>query len=159
MPATSKSVQKRQPSHCQPEFAPVQLVMRSVFVLRIVLCIGFTCLMGPGVSNVPAQAPDESTAESTAEHLDQLKNIREGLVDAGARPEQRRRWADMLLSYNSPQANALIIELLGFSENPDVQRALCGVIADRARRAPKHSTPVLCHRCLTCSGRRRKTCG
>lgn len=93
--------------------------------------------MGPGVSNVPAQAPDESTAESTAEHLDQLKNIREGLVDAGARPEQRRRWADMLLSYNSPQANALIIELLGFSENPDVQRALCGVIADRARRAPE----------------------
>ncbi len=106
-------------------------------MLRTVLWIGLACVMGLGVTIAHAQAPDAQAGEPTQDHLDQIENIRAGIVDPQARPEDRRRWSELLLSYSSPQARTLVVELLGLAESPDVQRALCGVIADRARQAPQ----------------------
>ena len=113
---------------------------------RTVSQIGFAFLLGLSVQTARSQPAEpfktqaiaeSSTTQPVSEHLGQLRNIREGLVDPHARPEDRRRWAELLLSYNSEQAKALIVELLGLRGNPDVQRALCRVIADRARQTPE----------------------
>lgn len=85
-----------------------------------------------------SQTEELSAAGPTSKERDQLRNIREGLVDPEARPEDRRRWAEMLLSFDSEETKALIVELLGLAENPDVQRALCAGIIVRARQTPEH---------------------
>ncbi len=119
---------------------------------RIVNRIAFVFLLGLSVQTARSQPVEPSQAQATAEsattqrvaeHLGQLQNIREGLVDPHARPEDRRRWAELLLSYNSEQAKALIVELLGLTGDPDVQRALCRVIAARARQTPERLDATL----------------
>jgi HEAT repeat protein len=106
-------------------------------VFRLIGCILFVLAAGPAKLSVRSQPPREPTDTAPSEHSEQLKNIRDGLLDPEVRPENRRRFADLLLSYNSPQARALTVELLGLAQSPDVQRALCTVIADRARRTPE----------------------
>jgi HEAT repeat protein len=111
-------------------------------VKRIIVRVGLACLMGFTAPAALSQENDLAIAQPTdprdsSPHLSQLRNVREGLCDPDARPEERRRWADMLLSYDSPGAKALTIELLGATERPEVQRAICGVVADRARHTPE----------------------
>jgi HEAT repeat protein len=64
-------------------------------------------------------------------------------LDAEARAVERRRWAEQLFSYDSPQAESLIVELLTLSERPEVQQALCEVIVDRAGKRPERLDAVL----------------
>lgn len=84
----------------------------------------------------PARIIAEPPPDRVAIQDQQLKTCREGLVDPEARPSDRRRWAELLLSYRTPQAVALTVELLGDAQRVEVQRALCRVIADRAAAEP-----------------------
>lgn len=86
---------------------------------------------------VQPDAADLQIEKRSRDHLEQLQRCKEGLVDPDARAVDRQRWAASLLSFDSPQAKALTIELLGLGDIPEVQRALCSVIGDRARRAPE----------------------
>jgi HEAT repeat protein len=71
-----------------------------------------------------------------AEHVAAIARCREGLLDAQARREEQRRWAEQLFSYDSAEAKSLIVELLGMADRPDVQRALCQMILERSHRSP-----------------------
>lgn len=71
------------------------------------------------------------------EHAKQLETCQAGLLDPAARDEDRRRWADLLLSYDSPAARAMVVELLRRSDRPGVQRTLCRAIGDKAQVAPE----------------------
>lgn len=85
---------------------------------------------------VRAQSPsvDPSVvAPHNAAHIQQIRTCREGILDASARNEDRRRWIELLLSYGSPESNALVIELLRPSAKPEIQRAVCDVLYERGR--------------------------
>ncbi len=103
---------------------------------RCVILLGFACLVGPGPATNRAQPPAAPAAETIPDHGRQLQTCREGILDAQIRPDDRRRWADLLLSYDSPQADALVVELLSLSSRPDVQGALCAALGTRLRGAP-----------------------
>ncbi len=104
---------------------------------RVVACILFSCLLGPGVEPGQGQTADSPAAQPTPEHLESLNLCREGILDTQARPVERRRWAEQLFSYDSSPARSLIAELLSLPDRPDVQRALCEVIVERARKDPE----------------------
>lgn len=70
-------------------------------------------------------------------HLDQLQTCREGILDAQARESDRIRWANMLLSYDTPDSQAMVVELLRWNKSNEVQRALSAVVADQARINPQ----------------------
>ncbi len=89
------------------------------------------------VAPVIAEPPNTVAAVPTLDHLNQIATCRAGLLDPQARPEERRRLAELLLSFNTPQSHDLMVELLGMSARVDVQRAVCGVLADRGRLTPK----------------------
>lgn len=111
-------------------------------MLRIVGLILILAYQAPGVW--PASADQaEMGSETSSNHLEQLQKCREGLVDPKARPEDRKRWAELLFSYQSQPAQALVVELLSDAQMPDVQRALCGVLADRARSKPQGLSDAL----------------
>lgn len=74
--------------------------------------------------------------DNLATHLDQLHTCREGILDPQARSGDRLRWAVMLLSYDTPEAREMIIELLRWNRAPEVQRAISAVVADQARKNP-----------------------
>ncbi|UCE59293.1 MAG: HEAT repeat domain-containing protein [Phycisphaerales bacterium] len=82
-----------------------------------------------------AQTSDTPTEEQKV-HLEQLQHCRDGIIDAHARPEDRRRWIDILLSYETPESKALVVELIGFSADPDAQESLCEGIERHARLHP-----------------------
>lgn len=110
--------------------------LRSTFVLRNIVWITLTSLIGLGAPFAHSQTTEGPPDQATRDHLAQLHSIREGIVDPQARPEDRRRWVELLLSYGSIHARTLVVELLGLAENAEVQGALCRVIAERAREAP-----------------------
>ena len=89
----------------------------------------------PPASN--AQPPPNVAAEPLPDHNRQLQTCREGLLDPQVRADDRRRWAELLLSYESPQANSLIVEFLNLSTRPDAQAAVCAALAERSRVAPQ----------------------
>ncbi|RME41399.1 MAG: hypothetical protein D6788_01315 [Planctomycetota bacterium] len=68
---------------------------------------------------------------------DQLRTCREGLLDPQARFDERRRWADMLLSFKTPAARDMVVELLRTADRPEVRRALCSVLAEAAISHPE----------------------
>jgi len=82
------------------------------------------------------QTAATTTPAASPEHLEQLQTCREGITDPQARPADRRRWAELLLTYRTPQASELTIELLRRSRSPDVQLAVCSVLADHAPGNP-----------------------
>ena len=90
-----------------------------------------------GLHAAPNQVADTSPDRVIANEDVQLRTCRAGLLDPKSRPEERARWAELLFSYQGASAKALIIDLLGNSVFPDVQRALCGVLAERAGREPE----------------------
>lgn len=97
----------------------------------------------PDPGNLQSQdTPEEkplspSTPDPTAKHQEELARCRKGIVDPEARPVERRRWASQLLSYDTQPARALSVELLGLADRPNVQRTLCEVVSERARRTPE----------------------
>ena len=75
-------------------------------------------------------------AGSADVHAEQLANCRAGILDPQATPEGRRRWIDNLLSYGTPQAKALIVELLTGTPDSLAPLAVCEGIARHARSHP-----------------------
>lgn len=100
-------------------------------------------LLGPPQYTATIPSGDSASDEALAQHVQQLDTCREGLLDPQARPEDRHRWAELLFSYDSPEAASLVVELLSDAQHPDVQRALCEVLADQARRNPNAHDPGL----------------
>lgn len=72
----------------------------------------------------------------------QLETCKEGLLDQQARPEDRRRFATLLLSLPAPNRGSEVAALLGYASNLDVQRAVCGALLDRANRSNTNLDPV-----------------
>ncbi len=104
--------------------------------MRFALSVGFVvCWIG--IPSVRSQVTDPAEIPAPDDQLALLERCREGLVDPEARSVERRRWAETLLSLGTAEAGSMVIELLGPSTGPEVQRALCAVIADRARRSPE----------------------
>jgi len=103
---------------------------------RLVIFMGFAALLGSSPATDRAQPPAAPAAETIPDHARQLQTCREGILDPQIRPDDRRRWADLLLSYDSPQADALIVELLTLSTRPDVQGTVCAALGTRSRGAP-----------------------
>lgn len=106
--------------------------MRCIAILLV-----SACLLGvpPLVSD--AQPTPNTAAEPLPDQVRQLQTCRAGLLDPQVRADDRRRWAELLLSYDSPQANALIVELLTLSTRSDVQAGICTALAERSRSAPQ----------------------
>lgn len=96
------------------------------------LCLlAFLSPVGAG----PVRTPPPDKVEAPALHK-QLATCRAGIVDPRARPEERRRWVEMLFTYDTPAADALVSELLGPSHRPAVQGAVCEVMAQHGRTHP-----------------------
>jgi len=106
-------------------------------VPRSVILIGFALLVGLPPATGLAQPPGTPGAEAVPDHVRQLQTCREGILDPQVRPDDRRRWAELLLSYDSPQANTLIVELLALSARPDVQGAVCAALGEGSRDATR----------------------
>ncbi len=121
----------------------VAIGFRKLVVIGNLLGIGLVALAGVGVTTSSrSQAAPPTDAEAVPEQTRQLQTCREGILDPEARAEERRRWAELLLSYNSSESAVLVVELLCLAQYPDVQRALCGVIADRTRVAKARLEPA-----------------
>jgi len=93
------------------------------------------------VSASPASAQEvpDAAAPTNGDTLDnqKLDTCREGILDADARDQDRRRWTVHLFSYDSPEANALIVSLLAPTQRVAVRRTVCEVMADTARTQPE----------------------
>jgi len=106
-------------------------------VPRLAIFVGLAFLLGSPLATGRAQPPSTPAADSVPDQNRQLQTCREGLLDPQIRAEDRRRWAALLLSYDSPEANALIVELLTLSTRSDVQAGVCAALAERSRGAPQ----------------------
>ncbi|MBU0718013.1 MAG: HEAT repeat domain-containing protein, partial [Planctomycetes bacterium] len=107
---------------------------------RLGICACWLAALGAPAPFVSAQS-ETTTEADTTNHLEQLANCRDGIVDTQARPEGRRRWINTLLAFDTPEARQLIVELLKLSTSPEAQRAICEVIAHDARSAPGRLSP------------------
>ena len=79
-----------------------------------------------------AQTDGGTAARTLSQQQRRLDTQREGILDPDLQLKDRRRWAALLLSYGSEESTALIVELLGIPDRPEVQRALCDALADRS---------------------------
>lgn len=110
------------------------------------LFLGIVTQSAPAADNRSGRDPrsGETTGVTSAgiapAHLEQLQTCRDGITDPEARPADRRRWAELLFTYRSAEAAGLVIELLRMKQLPDVQRAVCSVIVDRAHAVPYGQT-------------------
>ena len=86
--------------------------------------------------DAPLSPKQLATERLTPEQQLQLDNCREGILDAHARPEDRRRWVELLFSLDPAVSGDLAVQLLSLSDKPDVQLTLCEVITTRARTTP-----------------------
>ena len=111
------------------------------------MLIGFIChfalLMQPlgdeSGNSDPQDIHDASQPEST--HQEQLLKCREGILDPQARPPDRRRWVELLFSYDGVVAHSLVVELMHMDARPEVQRTICDVIRDLGRTSPGRLHP------------------
>ncbi len=71
----------------------------------------------------------------------QLRTCREGNLDPQAPPEDRRRWVQLLLTFKSPEADNLVLELLNPAHRPEVQRAVCSELSAVLRSDPLRANP------------------
>lgn len=110
---------------------------------NLVVRLAFLSFVGYATAAGRPQFAEGVPAEPTAEQTLQLETCHAGLIDPDARPEERRRWAELLFSYRAPEATAMMADLLKPGGSPDVQRALAGVIAARGHDAPDRLDAVL----------------
>lgn len=78
----------------------------------------------------------DSSVLPSQNHIEQLKNCRAGIVDPQARHEERRRWIETLLTFDTPSSRQLVTDLLGIGDRSDVQLAICEVLTSQSRTAP-----------------------
>jgi len=96
------------------------------------------CLLGVAPISGRAQpAANAASKPPPSDQTRQLQTCREGLLDPLIRADDRRRWAQLLLSYDSSEANAIIVELLRLSDRPEVQAGVCVSLIERSRVAPQ----------------------
>lgn len=91
-------------------------------------------VLAMGAQAGPPTAP--SGADVSLVLTEQLQTYREGILDPQARLEERRRLLQLLLAFDAPEADALVVELLGFSGRPEVVRTTCMELASRGRSDP-----------------------
>lgn len=111
---------------------------------KLVWCPGYFILLLAieilASANVQAQTdpPKNQSTDSidSVVYLDQLQTCREGILDERARPADRRRWVEMLFSYNSEHARSMMVELFQMSDRPKVQQTLCDVLRSDVRNHP-----------------------
>jgi len=105
-------------------------VQRSCRVILIALTVG-AMSASPGIAQDDAAPGPPSNA--SALDIRQLETCREGILDEEARDQDRRRWAELLFSYDSADANELIVAFLAPSQRLAVRRTVCEVMTDTAR--------------------------
>jgi len=69
-------------------------------------------------------------------YSENLERCRVAILDPALTWEQRKLWAEQIVSYESDEVIVLIEELLRHKDRPYVQRALCQVLVERATREP-----------------------
>ncbi len=104
------------------------------FVPRLTAFIPAFIVLAGGIASAEDQESTPATTMPVPALLESLDLCREGILDEEARPVERRRWTLQLFSYDAPEAKALSVQLLGMSDRPEVQQALCEVIVERARQ-------------------------
>lgn len=86
----------------------------------------------------PTHAVDPTTIETNLSV--QLESCRQGLSDPLVRPEDRKRWAQLLFTLDAPPAKTLVQEIL-VSGSPIAQMAVFETIAERGRMDPSIFNP------------------
>ncbi|MBI1826671.1 MAG: HEAT repeat domain-containing protein [Planctomycetes bacterium] len=105
------------------------------------------------ISPIPPRIDSRAEPLTTSsERLPQIQKCREGILDPQARPEERRRWIDMLFSYENSEAAAVAVELLSMNSRPDCQRPICAAIAENARAGTLRSSPLFVNPLLSLLG-------
>lgn len=102
-------------------------------VTAVVIVTGLCPASAARAQIAPSEPPSASIPNPA--HTEQIRTCREGILDVAARNEDRRRWLELLLSYDSPEASSLMAELLRAPTKPEIQRAACDVLSDRGREA------------------------
>lgn len=102
----------------------------------------------PPPATTPTLAPAPQPAPATADNLKQLDTCREGIIDANAREADRQRWAELLFTYDSPEAADLVVTLLSSAQAPPVRRTVCDAMTETIRAHParakaKYVPPLL----------------
>lgn len=90
----------------------------------------------PPPTTQPAVTPAPQPAPASADNLKQLDTCREGIIDANAREADRQRWAELLFTYDSPEATDLVVTLLSSAQAPAVRRTVCNVMTETIRAHP-----------------------
>ena len=106
--------------------------------------LGIAAVLFPlGSSGIGAftQSDDPGEKAGTESNLAlQLENCRQGLSDAQVRPEDRKRWAQLLFTLEAVPARNLIREILA-TGHAAAQLAICETIAERTRNDPAAFDP------------------
>ncbi len=100
-----------------------------------VLLLGVLLLVVPATA---LPAPPLGNAAPASDDARRLQACHSGITDPQVGPEDRRRWADLLISAKMPEANAVIEELLLPTQRAEVQRAICSAIIQHTR---EYETP------------------
>jgi len=119
-------------------------VSRRLNVWTIVLIVGSAHAVS--VAQSEPNAPDAPPGR--VEHVKQLNTCRAGVLDANARDADRRRWAELLFTYETPESIELVVDLLSPKHAPAVRRTVCEVLgetvrADASRGVPAFVPPLL----------------
>jgi len=85
---------------------------------------------------VASDESDDAPPVPSQNRLEQLQNCRDGIVDPQARPEERRRWINQLLAFDTPASRELVTDLLGLQNRSEIQQAICEVLGVQASAAP-----------------------
>lgn len=105
--------------------------------IQALLAVGTIAALSPAGQPpaAPASAPFGAPTNgipSDSNLAVQLESCRAGLSDAQGRPEDRKRWAQLLFTLEAPQAEELVRFFLK-SGPPGAQLALCETITERGR--------------------------
>ncbi len=115
--------------------------------IRRDVLMSMICLVWPVYAALAQNSPLGETSlaktQQAVVHEQQLTDCRAGILDPQGRPAERRRWARTLLSYDTPQARAMIIDILSLDNHPKAQSALCSVIQQRVSQSTDLGNIVL----------------
>ncbi len=90
----------------------------------------------------PTPSADGDHAQTSNPHLIQLRNCKAGITDAHGRQTDRQRWVETLFAFDTPEADTLIVELLGPNVLDDARQSVCDSIATLARSNPTRLRPA-----------------
>ena len=103
--------------------------------------------MAVPIAGAGAQTPDDPAAETQPQpdrtsFADQARRFYLRVVADEARPDERRYSAEDLLSLATPEAEQLVVELLGDADHPAAQLAVCAALTSGARTHPAWLAPA-----------------